>query len=395
MSTTAIPHQSYGALFLRFLRFGALAWGGPVAQIAMIKRELVEEERWISPERFNRTLAVYQALPGPEAHELCVYFGMLARGRIGGVLAGLGFMLPGFMLMMLMSWAYVASRGALATDWHPVFIALQAAVLALIVRAVHRIGTHAVNDRWLFVLAAMSLAGSLAGVHFAVNLGLAGAFYVLIRKAHRSGAALSATAWIAAIAFVTIAPAGSTGTAMASAPATAGASLPSLLYSGLKAGLLTFGGAYTAIPFLQEDAVARGAWMTNDQFLDGIALGGTLPAPLIIFGTFVGFLGGGWLGALALTLGIFLPAFGFTLVAHDALERITKSEKSKHFLAGMTAGVVGLIAATTVNLAPAALGSLGAGVVFAGALVLLYVVRHKLSVLLVMGSAAVAGRLFF
>ena len=94
----AIPRQTLPALFLRFLRFGCLAWGGPVAQIAMIKKELVEEERWVSVPRFNRALAVYQVLPGPEAHELCVYFGMLARGRVGAVLAGLGFMLPGFVL---------------------------------------------------------------------------------------------------------------------------------------------------------------------------------------------------------------------------------------------------------------------------------------------------------
>src|SRR5919112_1128603 len=101
------PRESYSRLFLRFLRFGFLAWGGPVAQIAMIRHELVDEEHWISNERFNRTLAVYQVLPGPEAHELCVYFGMLARGRLGGFLAGLGFMLPGFVLMLALSWAYV------------------------------------------------------------------------------------------------------------------------------------------------------------------------------------------------------------------------------------------------------------------------------------------------
>ena len=104
---SGIPYQSLAGVFLRFLKFGLLAWGGPVAQIAMIKKELVEEERWIDGERFNRALAVYQALPGPEAHELCVYFGMLARGRIGAVLAGLGFMLPGFALMMALSWIYV------------------------------------------------------------------------------------------------------------------------------------------------------------------------------------------------------------------------------------------------------------------------------------------------
>jgi len=102
MTTTAEvaspPSESYERLFLRFLRFGLLAWGGPVAQIAMIRRELVDEEHWVSNERFNRTLAVYQVLPGPEAHELCVYFGTLACGRLGGLLAGLGFILPGIVL---------------------------------------------------------------------------------------------------------------------------------------------------------------------------------------------------------------------------------------------------------------------------------------------------------
>src|SRR5688500_4718272 len=102
----AVPHEPLGRLFLRFLRFGFLAWGGPVAQIAMLRKELVDEEQWVPSERFHRTLALYQVLPGPEAHELCVWFGMLARGRIGGFLAGLGFMLPGFLLMFALSWVY-------------------------------------------------------------------------------------------------------------------------------------------------------------------------------------------------------------------------------------------------------------------------------------------------
>jgi len=85
---TTAPRESYSSIFLRFLRFGFLAWGGPVPQIAMIRQELVEEKRWIPSERFNRVLSVYQVLPGPEAHELCVYFGMVAGGRWGGFLAG-------------------------------------------------------------------------------------------------------------------------------------------------------------------------------------------------------------------------------------------------------------------------------------------------------------------
>ena len=112
----APPAIGLGALFLKFLRFGCLAFGGPVAQIAMVREALVEDERWISRKRFNRLLAVMQVLPGPEAHELCVHMGMIARGRIGGLLAGLGFMLPGFVLMMVCGWAY-ASFIAGQPDW--------------------------------------------------------------------------------------------------------------------------------------------------------------------------------------------------------------------------------------------------------------------------------------
>jgi len=391
MEETSIPRMTHAGIFLRFLRFGALAWGGPVAQIAMIQRQLVEKERWISMERFHRALAVYQALPGPEAHELCVYFGMLARGRIGGLLAGLGFMLPGLVLMLLASWLYVASGGAVSLEGRAIFAAMQAAVLALIVRAVLRISARAMSDRWLLAVALASLGGSLVGVHFAIGLGLGGAFYLSIRKGQRAAAALLGLVWLGAIAFGSLALASVEPHGAVATAAPVAASLPMLAFSGLKGGLLTFGGAYTAIPFLQEDAVVNGAWMTDDQFLDGLAIGGILPAPLIIFGTFVGYLGGGWLGALAVTAGIFLPAFGFTLIAHEALERITGNEKFRHFLAGMTAGVVGLIAATTLQLVPAGIGTPGTGAVFAGALALLYLVRHELQVVLVMGCAALAG----
>ncbi|WP_305765059.1 chromate transporter [Aminobacter sp. J44] len=123
------PPQTPWQIFVRFLRFGLLAWGGPVAQIAMVRHELVDEERWLSSSRFNRLLAVYQVLPGPEAHELCVHIGMLAGKRLGGFLAGLGFMLPGFVLMFALSWLYFTmdiTQSALG----PVFLGVQVAVAA-------------------------------------------------------------------------------------------------------------------------------------------------------------------------------------------------------------------------------------------------------------------------
>src|SRR5687768_9527546 len=119
-------HDSLGSLFLRFLKFGCLAWGGPAAQIAMISKECVDEEQWVDAETFKKTLAVYQVLPGPEAHELCVYFGRLRAGRRGGFVAGLGFMLPGFVLMLGLSVLYV--EAGLDERFEELFYGLNAAV---------------------------------------------------------------------------------------------------------------------------------------------------------------------------------------------------------------------------------------------------------------------------
>src|SRR5918994_2790444 len=130
--------DSPGALFVRFVKFGALAWGGPAAQIAMIKRECVDEEGWVSGETFKKTLAVYQVLPGPEAHELCVYFGRLRGGKLGGFLAGLGFMLPGFVLMLALSILYVEAEIYEGLD--ELFYGLAAAVGAIVARALVRLG---------------------------------------------------------------------------------------------------------------------------------------------------------------------------------------------------------------------------------------------------------------
>ena len=279
------PHLSLPALFLKFLKFGCLAFGGPVAQIAMVRTALVDEERWISSARFNRLLAVMQVLPGPEAHELCVHLGIVARGRWGGVLAGLGFMLPGLVLMLLAGWAYVTWIAG-ATGLDAVLLGVQIAVLAIIARAVVRIGQHVIEDRWLAVIAIVALATTIAGVPFWIPLVAGGAGYAL---SHRPAwvAVVVAAAVACALAAWQIAPP-VTGTGYAG-PAT----LAALFIAGLKGGLLTFGGAYTAIPYVRADTVGRG-WIDDATFLDGVAVAGVLPAPLVIFATFVGYVAGGW-----------------------------------------------------------------------------------------------------
>lgn len=390
-----IPHESYPKLFWRFLKFGLLAWGGPFAQIAMIRQELVDEKKWISNERFNRVLAVYQVLPGPEAHELCVYFGMLSRGRMGAFLAGLAFMLPGFLLMFALSWFYVA-YGITSPLFQATFLGMQPAVAALIVRAVHRIGGHALHtNRWLWGIAVLAGIAQLLGVNFLIILLVAGMMYALAQREKQKwamGIGIGFTAWVLATALRWIP---SLALQPASSLTSAGSPTPgSLLLSGLRAGLLTFGGAYTAIPFLQHDAVEIGGWLTNAQFLDGLALSGLLPAPLIIFSTFIGYLGGGSLGAIAITLGIFAPAFAFTMIGHEFVERLVENTAVHAFLDGVTAGVVGLIAATALGILSETLIGIHAWVIFALGLLTLFQSKAKWTIAAVILSAGIYGLIF-
>jgi len=397
---TASAKQSLVSIFLRFLRFGFLAWGGPVAQIAMIKRELVEEERWIEPSRFNRLLAIYQVLPGPEAHELCVHFGMMKGRRLGGLLAGLAFMLPGLILILAIAWFY-QRLDLQQPQIAAVFVGIQIGVIALIVRAVHRIADHTLTDAWLWAIAFAAAGGAALDVSFWVTLPAAGLTYAALAARRYALAALVIVAAVALAGWI------------GSNPLFIGSQVPSgaapvvqlgtvgtlaLFLSGLKAGLLTFGGAYTAIPFVRGDAVARG-WISEAQFLDSLALSGIIPAPLIIFATFVGYIAGGLAGALAMTAGIFLPAFAFALLFYDRLESVIENDRLHRFLEGVAAGVVGLIGVTAAQLGSnvsRSMPSLPLGVaLFALALAALYLWRSKLSVPVVVLGSALAGYVLF
>ncbi|HEU5317740.1 MAG TPA: chromate transporter, partial [Chloroflexota bacterium] len=376
----------------------------------------------VSTQRFNRALAVYQVLPGPEATELCVYFGYLSRGRLGAVLAGLGFILPGVILMLLLSWLY-ATVGIVAL-FAGAFKGFQAAVGALLIRAVHTIGRGVLKDRIKWVLAIGAFLAQLLGVPFWVTGVVAGALHAVARRGTRLPASIIGVLLLVAlgvwatrglftgdptgplVAGVGAPAGGALGTAgdAARSPAsgaltTPNVPLPVLLLSGLRAGLLTFGGAYTAIPFIRRDAVVdnpwTAPWLTDPQFLDGLALSGILPAPLIIFGTFVGYVGGGLLGGLAMTLGIFLPAFLFTLVGHDFFERIVEDARVRSFLDGVTAGVVGIIAATVVVLLVGLVDGPVTAVLLVAALVTLYRWHAKAAIAVVVLAAGLLGALLF
>ena len=369
-----------GSIFVRFLKFGLLAWGGPAAQIAMITKECVEEERWVDEETFKKTLAVYQVLPGPEAHELCVYLGHLRGGRWGAFLAGLGFMLPGFLLMLGLSVLYV--EAGLDESLDEVFYGLKAAVGALVAMAVVRLSRKFIDDVPLVVLALVSFGLTLgAGVGFLPVLIGSGLLYWL---------------WTASggptprIGSFSIAPL----TALAVIAGGVTLSLTAEIFlEGLKAGLVTFGGAYTVIPYLQESAVEAKGWLTEGQFLDGLAMAGALPAPAIIISTFVGYLTGGLAGGIAITLGIFLPAFVLPIFFHHQLVALAQSSRTRPFLIGVAAGVIGLIAAAALDLAEAGVVDLPTALLAIGAFAALYRWQGKLTVVWVVGGCGLIGGL--
>lgn len=367
------------SIFVRFLKFGALAWGGPAAQISMIKQECVDEEGWVDEETFKKTLAVYQVLPGPEAHELCVYFGRIRGGRLGGFLAGLGFMLPGFVLMLGLTILYV--EAGLAEHLDELFYGLTAAVGAIVARALVRLSRNFITDVPLAILAVGGFALTLFGdASFALVLLGAGLAYELWTNAARwrnGAASISPILFLAGIAV---------GAITVSLTA-------EIFIEGLKAGLLTFGGAFTVIPFLQESAVDSHHWLSDEQFVDGLAIGGVLPAPLIIFSTFVGYLAGGLGGGLAMTLGIFLPAFVLPIFLHRFLVAIAENPRIRPFLLGVAAGVIGLIAAVTVAIVDTSVVDVYTAVLAVAAFAALQRWHGKLTVLWIVLTCGAVGAL--
>ncbi|KAL9104806.1 MAG: hypothetical protein Q9163_000304 [Psora crenata] len=411
-----------------FYHFGLFAWGGPVAQIALIKEKIVVKERWITLARFQRVFAVYQILPGPEAAELCMFFGCLSAGRIGGIVAGLGFILPGFILMLVASYLYTLA-GFENKYFNASFRALQPIVAAMIFKATHKIADHSVVkhgtkkvDPFLVIAAICTAINSTLRLNIFISLGLYGVIYMFIARRLWIPAAtlfiLQYVGYAIYVVFRGVPSPVSLALGVAKTP-----SLINLFVLGLVAGALSFGGAYTAIPFVQVEAVLKGGWLPQQVFIDCIAIGNVLPAPLVIFATFVGFqggkvdggLGGAFAGAVIITLGMFFPCFLFTIAGHSLLEKLVHNKFLASFFDGLCGAVIGVIAVISfqilrasiqgterdaqtkpVELAIAKAAQSGtAAVLFTIALAILYKFTNKWATITLVVSGAVAGQFLF
>lgn len=331
---------SWREVFLYFLMLGFINTGGPVAQITMMYNHMVERRHWLSPDRFVKIMAFCHMLPGPEALQLAIYVGYLKRKLVGGILAGLTFILPGAVVMMILSWLYV-TYGSLPQVNNVLYV-LKPAVLGIIGAGILKLGRATIRN----VLLAAVLIGAFVGMRFG---GINFLFILLI-------------AGLLNLFIVQGWP--TSGPKRATLPAVIGGLivLPftdsrwfQMAWLFLKTGLFSFGGAYASIVFLERGAVQEHHWLTSSQLLDGVALSVATPGPFMLFTTFTGFLAGGIAGAIVATFFVFLPSFVFVLAGARYIEMVRNNRWIQAFLAGASAAVVGVIVVVTLDLVPSAL----------------------------------------
>ena len=368
---------------LRFwFKLGFISFGGPAGQIALMHAELVERRRWISDKRFLHALNYCMLLPGPEAQQLAIYIGWLLHRTWGGIVAGSLFVLPSLFILIGLSWVYLVfgQVGVVAA----IFYGIKPAVTALVLHAAHRIGSRALNNRWLGAIAALAFVSifalQLPFPAIVLGAGLIGAWGGRFQPAlfatggshgntHKGfGPALidddTPTPAHAVFSRSHLAQVLSAGlllwsVAMGLLVARWGwdATLVQMGWFFTKAALLTFGGAYAVLPYVYQGAVEQQQWLSAAQMMDGLALGETTPGPLIMVVAFVGFVGG-WvrqvLGPDALFLGAtlaacvvtfftFLPSFVFILAGGPLIEATHGKLQFTAPLTAITAAVVGVI----------------------------------------------------
>jgi chromate transporter len=369
--------------FWFWFKLGFLSFGGPAGQIALMHTELVDKRRWISDKRFLHALNFCMVLPGPEAQQLATYLGWLMHRTWGGVVAGVLFIFPSLILIVLLSWIYMVYGDT--TIVAGIFYGIKPAVTVLVIQASYRIGSRTLHNPWLWAIALLSffalfvlslpfpliitlaavvgwLGGKLSPATFSVQHATSASKNASTtaiidndtpRSPHtqfsysRLGIVLgaAATLWcLPMLAMTSLWGWGHTITQMG--------------WFFTKAALLTFGGAYAVLPYVYQAAVETFAWLTPTQMIDGLALGETTPGPLIMIVAFVGFVGAfvqsalgpdqavlsGVIAALVVTWFTFLPSFIFILAGAPFIESTHGKLAFTTALTGVTAAVVGVIA---------------------------------------------------
>jgi chromate transporter len=378
MTTTTAEHGPMGEMVRYFLRLGCLGFGGPVALVGQMERELVDGKKWLTKEQMREAIAICQSLPGPLAIQVGIYIAYLRCGFWGAWAGGWAFILPNFLI--------VAALGALYVylgDLQPVtaiFYGVSPAVIALIMHSCYRLAKLGMEDWLQWVIAAVCLVVTVilqaeVALLF-IGAGIVGIlYYGSLFKRTSATLSLAASPVLAQLA--------------PGAAASSGSIVGKLLLFFLKAGSLTFGSGLVIVPFLEQGLVQQFGWLDQRQFLIAVAIGMISPGPVVITATFVGYIVAGFWGSLASTIGIFLPSFLFVLIAAPLLARHRANPNVQGFVKGAYAAAIGTILGACILLGKIAIGDWLTALIGLGSLAVLF--RWKVSNPLLIAVTAVIG----
>jgi chromate transporter len=377
---TAVKRGSLTELLLYFLRLGLLGFGGPVALVGQMERELVTERGWLTKDQMREAIAICQSLPGPLAIQVGIYISYLRGGFWGAWIGGWAFIFPNFVI--------VAALGALYVylgDLKPVtaiFYGVSPAVIALILHSCYRLAKLGMEDWLQWAIAAVCFVVTVVlqaevALLF-IGAGLVGIFYYgnLFRRSPPATLSVTAAPVLAQLM-----------------PVASGPTIGKLLLFFLKAGSLTFGSGLVIVPFLQQGLVQQYGWLDQRQFLIAVAVGMISPGAVVITATFVGYLVAGFWGSLVSTIGIFLPSFILVLVAAPLLARHRANLNVQGFVKGAYAAAIGTILGACILLGRIAIGDWLTVLIGLASLAVLF--RWKVNNPLLIAATAVVGLIAF
>ncbi len=368
-------------LVLYYLRLGALGFGGPVALVGQMEKELVQERKWVTKEEMREGIAICQSMPGPLAIQVGIYISYLRGGFWGAWAGGWAFIFPNFVIVASLGALYMFFGGLSPVT--AIFYGVAPAVIALILSSCYSLAKLGMEDWLQWVIAAVCFVVTIA-VQAEVALlflasGIVGIAYYGSLFRGKTVPSLPLLAALAVTAPTTNAAAGSI--------------LGKLLLFFLKAGSLTFGSGLVIVPFLEKGLVQQTGWLDERQFLIAVAMGMISPGPVVITATFVGYLVAGFWGSFVSTVGIFLPSFLFVLIVAPILARHRANPNVRGFVKGAYAAAIGTILGACILLGKIAIGDWLTALIALVSLVVL--VRWKLSNPILVAATAVIGLIAF
>ena len=361
-----------------FLRLGITAFGGPAAHIAMMRDEVVERRKWLTDTEFLDLLAATHLIPGPNSTEMAVHLGY-NRGQLRGLLvAGACFILPACVIVGTMAWGYARYGNTPQVSW--LMYGISPVIIAIVLQAIWKLGRSAVKGVLHVVLGGVVAALSLVGGNELVLLAGGGLAALAARLA--TGATLGGV-----LLGLIGASASLKAMALAAGPAIP-ITLGRLTLFFVKVGSILFGSGYVLLAFLRADLTERWGWLTDQQLIDAVTVGQVTPGPVFTTATFIGYLLGGWTGAVLATIGIFAPGFVFVAITQPLIPRLRASEVASGVLDGVVIASLGLMVAVMWHLGRAAIVDLPTAALAVASAVTLAIWRPN-STWLIAGGASI------